>query len=56
MTGLKVSCFKFTMTLIDMTETFPLVLLENLQYLRTAHINVWIVIQNATGRLWLCDT
>ena len=51
MTGLKVSCCRFTMMLIDMTETFHLALLENLQYLQTAHINVWIVIQDATGRL-----
>ena len=56
MTGLKVSCFRFTMMLIDMTETFHLALLENLHYLRTVHINVWIVIQDVTGRRYLCHT
>ena len=56
MTGLKVSCFRFTMMLIDMTETFHLDLLENLQYLPTVHINVWIVIQDVTGRRYLCHT
>ena len=50
MTGLRVSCFRFTMMPIDMTGTFHLALLENLQYLRTVHINVWTVIQDVTGR------